>query len=78
MRMMGRRLAVLACAAVAWATRAAGAEPAPLGFTDALALAYQTNPAMLTPFTTLRPGTGVSQARDRPRPGLSGDWRGTA
>ncbi len=44
--MRRKRLAILALAAAA-ATNAARADPAPLGFTDALVLAYQTNPRLL-------------------------------
>ncbi len=44
--MTRRRLAILACAAAS-AAGAAHADPAPLGFTDALVLAYQTNPRLL-------------------------------
>ncbi len=45
--MTRKTLAILACAAAASAAGAALADPAALGFTDALVMAYQTNPRLL-------------------------------
>ena len=45
--MKRKTLAILACGAMAAGAGQARAEPAPLGFTDALVQAYQTNPRLL-------------------------------